>query len=268
VLDGLRMFARLIGVSVRSQLQYRAAFLLACFGQLLNSGIELCGIWALFARFGSLPGWSLAQVAFFFGFANSAFSIADAFGNGFETLGPTQIRTGDFDRILLRPRSVVLQLTARDFALRRVGRLASGVAALLWAGAELGLSWDLARAALFAFAWLSAVCLFCAIIVLHGTISFWTVDSLELMHVLSYGGVETLQYPITIYARWFRRVFTYVVPFACVSYYPLMAVLGVDDPLGSTRGLQMLAPLAGPLFLALSLAVFQLGVRRYTSTGS
>jgi ABC-2 type transport system permease protein len=268
VLDSLHMFARLIGVSVRSQLQYRTAFLLACLGQLLNSAIELCGIWALFARFGSLPGWSLAQVAFFFGFANSAFSIADAFGNGFETLGTTQIRTGEFDRMLLRPRSVVLQLTARDFALRRAGRLASGVGALLWASTELGLSWDLARASLFAFAWISAVSLFCAIIVLHGLISFWTVDSLELMHVLSYGGVETLQYPITIYARWFRRVFTFVVPFACVSYFPLIAVLGIDDPLGSPRWFQLLAPLAGPLFLVLSLAAFQLGVRRYTSTGS
>jgi ABC-2 type transport system permease protein len=268
MLGGLRMFARFIGVSIRSQLQYRTAFLVACLGQLLNSAMELCGIWALFARFGSLPGWSLAQVAFFFGFANSAFAIADAVGNGFETLGPTQIRTGDFDRMLLRPRSIVLQLTARDFALRRVGRLMTGGVALLWASAELGLGWDLARAALFVFAWLSAVSLFCAIIVLHGTISFWTVSSLELMHVLSYGGVETLQYPMTIYSRWFRRGFTYVVPFACVSYFPLIAVLGIDDPLGSPRWLQVLAPLAGPLFLALSLAGFQLGVRHYTSTGS
>ena len=268
MLNALHMFARLVGVSVRSQLQYRVAFLFASAGQLLNTAIELVGIWALFARFGRLPGWSFAQVAFFYGFANSAFAIADAVGNGFEQLGPSMIRTGDFDRVLLRPRSVLLQLAARDFALRRVGRLATGLGALFWAGAQLSISWDIARAALLLFAWIATVSLFCAIVVLQGTLSFWTVESLELMHMLSYGGVETLQYPMTVYGRWFQRFFTYFVPLACVSYFPLVAVLGVDDPLGSPRWAQLIAPLAGPIFLCLALGCFQLGVRRYTSTGS
>jgi ABC-2 type transport system permease protein len=266
--NALYIASRLIGASVRSQMQYRVAFLFAAAGQLLNTGIEFVGIWALFARFGRLPGWSFAQVAFFYGFANSAFAIADAVGNGFEQLGPSMVRTGDFDRVLLRPRSAVLQLAARDLALRRVGRLATGLGAMYWAGAQLALDLDLARAALLAFAWLAAVSLFCAIVVLQGALSFWTVESLELIHMLSYGGAEALQYPMTVYARWFQRLFTYFVPLACVSYFPLVAVLGVDDPLGSPRWVQALAPLAGPLFLCLALACFQLGVRRYTSTGS
>ena len=266
--NSLVMFGHLVLVAARSQLQYRAAFLVATFGQVLTAGVELIGVWVLFARFGRLPGWSFEQVALFYGLANSAFAVADAFGNGFETLGSTQIRTGEFDRMLLRPRSLVLQIAARDFALRKVGRLAIGFAVLGWALLQLRLDWDLARAALLAFAWLSAACLFSAIIVLHGTLSFWTVDSLELMHVLSYGGVQTVQYPLTVYARWFRRVFTWVVPFACACYFPLVAVLGVDDPLGSPRWFQALSPLAGPLFLVLALACFRLGVRRYTSTGS
>jgi ABC-2 type transport system permease protein len=268
MLHALRMFGLFIAVGARSQLQYRAAFLVACLGELLVTGIELCGIWVLFARFGRLPGWSFAQVAFFYGFANSAFAIADAPGKGFDSLGPTQIRTGDFDRVLLRPCSVVLQVATRDFALRRVGRLSIGFCAMFWASARLELVWDAPRALLLAFAWLAAISLFFAIIVLQGALSFWTVESLELMNVLSHGGVQTLQYPMTIYARWFQRAFTFVVPLACVSYFPLVAVLGVDDPLGSTRWLQVLAPLAGPLFLCVALACFQLGVRRYTSTGS
>ncbi|HMI90929.1 MAG TPA: ABC-2 family transporter protein, partial [Polyangiales bacterium] len=249
VLDDLRLFVRFVAVTVRSQLQYRAAFVMATLGQFLNTAMELCGIWALFARFGSLPGWSFAQVAFFYGFGNSAFALADALGKGFDTLGPTQIRTGDFDRLLLRPRSVELQLIARDFALRRVGRLITGGGALLYANAQLALDWDLARAALFAFAWCCAVSVFFAVIVLHGALSFWTVESIELMAVLSHGGVETMQYPMTIYERWLRNLFTYAVPIACVSYFPLLAVLDIPDPLGTPRWLQLLTPLAGPLFL-------------------
>ena len=268
MLDGVRMFTRLIGVGLRSQLQYRAAFLIASLGQLLNGGTALVAVWALFARFGSIPGWSFAHVVFFYGFANSSFAVADALGNGFETMGPQLIRTGDFDRLLLRPRDLLLQVVARDVALRRSGRMLIGLAALLWAAQALQLEWSPARAGLLVVAWLCAASLFFAVMVLHATLSFWTVESLEVMHVLSYGGVEMVQYPMTVYARWFRRLFTYFVPFACVGYLPLVAVLGVDDPLGSPRWLQLAGPLAGPLFFAFALAAFKLGVRRYTSTGS
>jgi ABC-type uncharacterized transport system ATPase subunit len=59
-----------------------------------------------------------------------------------------------------------------------------------------------------------------------------------------------------------------VVPLACVVYFPGVAILGVQDPLGTTLRFQLLAPLAGWLFFASALLVWQIGVRRYTSTGN
>jgi ABC-type uncharacterized transport system permease subunit len=89
----------------------------------------------------------------------------------------------------------------------------------------------------------------------------------EVFNAFTYGGKEAGQYPITLDAAWFRRFFTFAVPLALVSYFPVVFILGRVDPLGSTRGTQALAPLAGPLFLALSLGIFRLGVRRYVSAG-
>jgi ABC-2 type transport system permease protein len=71
-----------------------------------------------------------------------------------------------------------------------------------------------------------------------------------------------------IYNVWLRRFFTYVVPLACVTYFPVVGILGVEDPLGSSYPVQLLAPLAGVIFLAVALLVFRFGVRHYTSTGS
>jgi ABC-type uncharacterized transport system permease subunit len=45
-------------------------------------------------------------------------------------------------------------------------------------------------------------------------------------------------------------------------------MLGLDDALGSTRMIQWLSPLAGVLFLLVSLQFWKFGIRRYTSTGS
>jgi len=266
--EALRMYGRYLAISMRGQMQYRAALLLSAFGQLTIILMEFVGVWALFSRFGQLPGWSFAQVAFFYGFANGAFAIADALTTGFDRFGATHVKTGDFDRLLLRPRSTVLQLAGQDFALKRIGRLLTGLLVLLWATSVLALPWDAARLAVLGFALLGAVAFFSAIVVLQATLAFWTVDSLEIVNVLTYGGVETAQYPMDLYPSWFRRFFLWVVPLGCVIYLPLVRVLGVDDPLGSSRTLQALAPLAGLVFLALSLGAWRVGVRHYTSTGS
>ncbi len=34
------------------------------------------------------------------------------------------------------------------------------------------------------------------------------------------------QYPLATYARWYRRVLTFVVPLGCVAYYPALRILG------------------------------------------
>ena len=59
-----------------------------------------------------------------------------------------------------------------------------------------------------------------------------------------------------------------MVPLACISYFPSVAILGIEDPLGSTRVMQWLAPVTGFLFFGLSLIGWRVGIRHYTSTGS
>jgi ABC-2 type transport system permease protein len=104
--------------------------------------------------------------------------------------------------------------------------------------------------------------------VVQATLAFWTTETLELMNTLTYGGVESAQYPLAIYAAWFRRFLTFVVPLACVAYFPVVAILDRPDPLGTPYWFQCAAPLFGLAFLGVALAFWGIGVRRYTSTGS
>jgi ABC-2 type transport system permease protein len=61
---------------------------------------------------------------------------------------------------------------------------------------------------------------------------------LEIVNCTTYGGVETAQFPITIYRPWFRAFFTFVIPLATINYFPIHALLQMRDPLGSTRWIQ------------------------------
>ena len=88
------------------------------------------------------------------------------------------------------------------------------------------------------------------------------------MNTMTYGGVQTAQYPLNVYREWFRRFFTYVVPLACVSYYPVLALLEKGDPLGSDPLWQWLSPCIGFVFLFICVQAWETGVRHYRSTGS
>jgi ABC-2 type transport system permease protein len=268
VRDALALYGRMIGLSIRGQMQYRASFLLMSFGHFVTTGVEMFGIWALFDRFGGLTPWTLPQVAFFYGVVNISFAFTDALARGFDLFGAQFVKTGNFDRLLLRPRSTVLQLAGHEFTLFRVGRLLQGTIVLVWACHELSIDWNAARVALLLFTLLATFLFFYGLVILGAVMSFWTTESLEIMNMLTYGGVETAQYPMAIYQKYFQRFFTFVVPLAMVTYFPILAILDIPDPLGTTRTMQSIAPAAGFAFFGASLLMWRVGVRHYTSTGS
>ncbi|MDM0091505.1 MULTISPECIES: ABC-2 family transporter protein [unclassified Variovorax] len=262
------LFLRLVRASVGGQARYPASALLLTVGQFLGTGIEMVAVWALFHRFGSVQGWHIGEVALFYGLVNCMFAIADALGRGFDVLGTEFLRTGAFDRLLLRPRPLALQLMGHDFRISRLGRLLQGVAVLVFATHQAPIAWTPATVAVALFALVGGIALFLGILVLQGTLAFWTVESLEIANVLTYGGVQAAQYPLALYANWFRRVLTFVVPLACVAYYPALAILGKADPLGAPAWMGAVSPLAGFVFLAAAFGAWRLGLRRYASTGS
>ena len=198
---------------------------------------------------------------------DGVFALADAMSRGFDTFG-TMVKSGDFDRLLTRPRSTALQLAGQELTLRRVGRLAQGLIVLVWASFELEVDWSAIKFGVLLTTVAGGACLFVGLIVLQATLAFWTTETLEIMNTVTYGGVETTQYPISIYTPWFRRFFTFGVPLACVSYFPSLGIMRVQDPLGSPVWFQYACPIIGVGFLIVALQVWKFGVRHYLSTGS
>lgn len=267
-LDTLRLYGHMLGLSLRAQLQFRASFLMMVAGQFAITFVEGVGVWALFARFGGLTPWSLPQVAFFYGVVNAGFAITDGIARGFDRFAARFVKTGDFDRLLLRPRSTALQVAADEVVLARVGRLSQALLVMGWASVHLDLRWTAARVLLLLGTLIACVLFFYALFIFNAALAFWTTETLEVINILTHGGVETAQYPIAIYERTFRRFFTFVVPLACVAYFPVVAILDAPDPLGTSRLFQHLAPLGSLLFFGAMLLLWQRGVGRYTSTGS
>lgn len=265
MIESIRLYFRYAGIVLRGKMQYRVSFIMLSVGQFIGILTEFLAVVALFARFGSLHGWTLPQIGLLYGIVHISFAIAEGIGRGFDTFSEV-IKNGDFDRLLLRPRSTTLQVAGRDFD-PRVGRLLQATFILGWAIKTLPIAWTLPKVLLLAFAMSGSVCLFYGLFVLQATLCFWTVESLEIMNAVTYGGTEAGQFPLTIYRPWFQRFFTFLIPLACVSFFPANLLLNRESAPAVSLVL-WIAPLAGYAFLWMALQVWKIGVRHYVSTGS
>jgi ABC-2 type transport system permease protein len=265
--NGLKCYFTYLKVSLKSQMEYKTSFIIQTIGHFGLTLLDFLALWVLFSRFGQLKGWDLAEVALLYGIITISFSISETFTRGLDYCHE-YVRTGDFDRFLTRPRSLLLQLFGVEFTLRRFGRLFQGLFVLVWAILSLAIDWSAPKVLLLFFSVMGSVCLFAGLWIFQATLSFWTVDALEAANITTYGGVETAQFPMSIYEKWFQWFFFFIIPLGCVNYLPMLEVLGRPDPLGLPSWVHYLAPAAGILFLLAGAFVFRFGVRHYRSTGS
>ncbi len=265
----LDLYWRLVSARIRSQMQYRLSFLADVLSTFLGTFVEFGAIAIFYLNFPSIGGWTLGEVALLYGMSAISFASAELLVSGFDSF-PLVIRGGEFDRVLVRPLGAFFQVLASEFALRRLGRFSQGVVALLFALALTGVvrSWTAVHwigLSLFA---LGGTLFFSGLFVIGATYSFWTVESLEIMNIMTYGGTEMTSYPMHIYQDWIRQLFTFIIPMAFVNYYPALWLLGKPDPMGLPTWTAWLAPPACAAVFAASVAFWGFGIRHYTSTGS
>ncbi len=267
MIDNTRLYLKLIKISIMAQLQYKTSFLLLTIGNFLLTFMDFVGIVFLFQRFGSLKGWKLEELALLYGIIHMSFAVSEAYARGFDIFDRL-VRSGNFDRILIRPRSLILQILGIDFQLMRWGRFLQGFVVLIYALNHLEISLNIFRLLFLVSSIISGALIFSGIIILQATLSFWSVQSIEIVNSFSYGGVELASYPLSIYPKIFREIFIFFIPIAFINYFPGLALLGRENFLGIPSFLSYFSPLIGLVFFYICCKIWYLGVRHYSSTGS
>jgi ABC-2 type transport system permease protein len=266
-LDDLRVYRRLLGAAVRAELQYRRSFALYVAAQFLVMSVDLIAILVLFTNVTELAGWTVDEVLLLYAFGKVAFSVADAFVSPVELAG-TYIREGSFDQFLLKPRGTLLQLCAREFATRRLGRLLQPAVVLVLVLPRVPVEWTPAKEVFVPVTLMAGTVLFAAMWVVTGAIAFWTTEIEEVANAFTYGGGLMVSYPIDAFGPWLQRLVVLVVPLAFAAYLPAAWLLDKPTPLGLPSAIGLLAPAVAGLAAVVAAAAWRTGNRRYRSTGS
>ena len=247
---------------LKSLLEYKKSFIMGFISQFLIMFTYYFMILALFEKFDNIKGYTKYEVLLCFSIIQFGFSMVETFARGIDTFENLIIR-GEFDRLLLRPRNILLQVLSTDFDLIKISRILQAIVILIISLVKLNISFNLIKVITLILMLFSSIIIFFSIFLLMASYCFITVQSLEVRNLFTDGGKQIAQYPISIYNKYFILIFTFIIPYAFVNYYPLLYLIGKSENI-----LYSLSPLLILLYLIPAILSFRWGIKKYTSVGS
>lgn len=243
-------------------MQYKTSFFLTVLGQFFVSFNVFLGIYFMFQRFHQVKGFSYSEVLLCFSIILMEFSAAEMFARGFDNFSG-MVRTGSFDKVLVRPQNEILQVLGSKFELTRIGRMMQAAVMFVYAVFHCGVHWNIYKILTVLFMILGGTDVFSGLFLIYAALCFFTLEGLEFMNVFTDGAREFGKYPIGIYGKKILLFTTFIIPYALVQYYPLLYVLERTNQM-----IYMVIPLCAILFLFPCWLIWRFGVRHYKSSGS
>lgn len=262
IYQSAKLYLHYVSINVRCMMQYKTSFLLTAIGQFLVSFNVFLGIFFLFQRFSKVEGFTYSEVLMCYAAVLLEFAFAEMFARGFDTFSG-MVRSGDFDRVLVRPQGEILQVLGSKFELTRIGRMIQAVVMFAYGILKSDITWDFYKICTLCFMLAGGTVVFSALFLIYAALCFFTLDGLEFINVFTDGAREFGKYPIGIYGKKILFFTTFIIPYTLFQYYPLLFILGKR----SSR-LCMFLPLAACWFMVPAMLLWKFGVRHYKSAGS
>lgn len=253
--------------SIRSAMQYKVNFAIGIATLLLDYSAQFLNLNLLLWRFESLQGWAAPELIFMLTLAILSWGFCLIFFWSFRLTGEL-IRSGEFDRLLIRPASPLLQMAGMRFGLAAMGQFIFSILAFWWVTAQLDLDWTPRFWLMLLAVAIGGALIQGGALMLVGAAAFWTTQSQSLYWAVVYPARQLTWYPLNLFPRALQMLLTFVVPFGFINYYPAHHMLGKSSGLLSSPWFPWLTPLVGLLFFGVAIGLWVIGLRRYHSTGS
>jgi len=222
------------------------------------------GLIFMFSRFGSIGPWTIERILLIYSMAVTSFGLAESFCRGFDYFPWKMIRTGDFDRVLLRPQPLTVQIAGSYFHIHRFARVFSGIGVISWCLFRMKIALTAIDILVLILALIGGFITYTGVFLFTSGIAFFTIQGLDWIYIFTNASYQITRCPMEYMPRTLKYLFTFFMPMLVISYYPASAICGWGD--SYYKGL--LALPAGIAFFLFSILVWRIGVRHYKSTGS
>lgn len=260
----LRLYKVFVAQFFKFLVQSKADFLVGLFGFFLTQATGIAFLYLVFQQIPTLADWSLEQLIFIYGFAQIPRGIDHLFTDNIWLVAWRLVVNGKFDRYMLRPMNLFLQVIFEKLQPDALGELLVGIILLVTSLSKGIVIVDAAHIVGFIVSIFAGAIIYTAIKLLFASFAFWLKVSGPVLYT-AYELANFAKYPTSIYAKSVRFIITWIIPFAFVAYLPASYFLKPEVSPWNTIGIECIIAV---LFFAVAYAVFCKGTRSYESAGN
>jgi ABC-2 type transport system permease protein len=256
------IYFRCLGQQMKAILAYEADFVVMLFSAVIAQIAGFLFIWTIFQRIPNINGWTMWQVVMMYALVFVTEGVGSLFFEGTWRLSEL-VYNGKFDQILMRPVSPIVQVLAGAVGFNGLGNIVTGTVLIVIGIVNTPVQWTPGRLLMLVILIASAATIRVAINLGSAASAFWIKAPWSMVPMFVHQLGEFAKYPITIYSVAVQALIVIAVPFAFVSFFPTAFIFGVDA--WSVQGL--LTPLVAVYSVLMAVWLFNVGLRRYESTG-
>ena len=117
----MKLLKNYLSLHLKISLEYKSSFILTVISQGLTVLVELFTVMTLFNKFKILEIYDTYELLLGFSTIWLGYSLVEMFGRGFDHFNKL-ITNGNFDILLIRPRSLFIQIIGSDICYEKLGR--------------------------------------------------------------------------------------------------------------------------------------------------
>jgi len=223
-------------------------------------------LWAMLQRFPVLGGWTFPEMFFLYTLWNMAHGLYAI------TLAKVywlsrHVREGRFDIFQIRPVGALFQVITTPEGISLQDPVIAVVLFVVAVG-QLHVTLTATDLALLPAIVVGGALVKGGLLLAVYALSFWAVRMDAGRQLLETLEVQFVRFPLSIYPQPVQWFFSFVVPFAFVSFVPAQLILHKDTVALLNPQLGYVTPAVGVAVFAAGYLLWRIGLRRYQSTGS
>lgn len=257
----------LLRSSVRSEMQYRANFLIEVLFGLVYQTIGFAFLWVVVGQFNAIGGWSLPEVTLLYGIQLAGYALwALSFSR--IMLIEDLVKGGEYDRMLIRPIPMVLQFMFGGFRIATLGDVLGAIVLLTIGLQSSNIEWSFAKVVFLVAAVMSSGMIRGAFDLATSSLVFRFLGSGHARWLVENIFGVGAGYPMDIFERSVRSFLTFIVPVSFIAWVPGSVLLDRTDALPFPEWIAWGSPLIGPVLIVAAWWLFIRESRQYQSSGS
>ena len=257
----LTMVKAYMRIGIVTFTEYPLDSVIWCIAMLARESTGFFGIFFICKMLGGLGTWNLYEICILFGMAMIPEAIGQCFFDSVWNIG-TCIREGTLDKFIVRPLPVIMQLLCNRYSFQAVITIISGGAIICY-GVHYGtIPFTIGKGFILILFIVLGTIINTSIYLIFNSLNFWIIQGNDIAYLILTIR-QFAKYPLNIFPTIIRIIISYVFPFAFVSYYPTLYLIGKGNKL-----IPIYTILMGILIVLIASFIWNRGIKNYNSTGT